>query len=587
MGLLILPLLLLLSLTARKEDLGKKYYALYSLGMLGLMSYMVWAFLAEKYSLTWVSKYSDASLPTPLRVAAIWAGQEGTLLLWLLALVAITWTYPWGRVSKVLLGEQLLLLLGFLLLNPLAQSGIDGGLGLNPLLRTSWMLYHPPVVFMGYALLTVPFAEGLLGEVGRGKGYLRLGWLMLGTGLTLGGFWAYRVLGWGGFWAWDPVEAASLVPWLLATVALHLYHRDQARPFTVLAYVAVIWAVAITRSGILATTSVHAFAGSSTAPYLYLLLVIHVGVSLYVLFKNRKQQDPLPLVWQAVALYALWVAAGTALPLISSLVLSDVMSIGPGFYRSGAIPTVLLTAWALRHSLQRDGTARSLTHFGVILFLIGAVASSQYSSSQTLSLESGDMQEVGELGITYTRTPSGGAITAVFRADTIQTRVELRQAELVKPVIWRQLWQDIYISPLSVGDRGGEIVTLKSGEVLERYGERIELLGLIEGMRLEGHTLVAEVLYGEELVVPALVVTEGGIRGRKALLPTGGAVALVGVDNMGTEVTLQLYSPQEAESLLVAEVSVKPLMNFVRFGVILTLLGGLATLIESVLSKHD
>ncbi|MDP3486642.1 MAG: cytochrome c biogenesis protein CcsA, partial [Bacillota bacterium] len=362
---------------------------------LGFAGYMLWSFLAENYSLTWVAKYTDASLPVSLRVAAIWAGQEGTLLLWLLALVAITWTYLWGRVSKVLLGEQFLLLLGLLLLNPLAQSGIDSGMGLNPLLRTSWMLYHPPVVFIGYALLTVPFAEGLLGEKGPGKKYLHLGWLMLGTGLALGGFWAYGVLGWGGFWSWDPVEAASLVPWLLATVALHLYHRDRGRPFT--------------------------------------------------------------------------------------------------------IPTVLLTLWALRHSLQRDGTARSLAHFGVILFLIGVVASSQYSSSQTVSLESGAMQELGE--------------------------IELRQAELVKPVIWRQLWQDIYISPLSVGDRGGEIVTR--------------------------------------------------------------AVALVGVDRMGTEVTLQLYSPGEAESLLVAEVSTKPLMNFVRFGVLLTLLGGLATFIEHVLTKRD
>lgn len=305
---------------------------------------------------------------------------------------------------------------------------------------------------------------------------------------------------------------------------------------------------------------------------------------MFVLFKNRKRQEPLPLVWQAVAVYALWVFAGTALPLISGLVLGDVMSIGPGFYRSGAVPVVALTVWALRHSLQRDGTAKSLAHFGVILFLIGAVASSQYSSSQTLSLESGDMQELGELSITYTRVHTGGEVTAVFRDETIHTSVNLRQAELVKPIIWRQLWQDIYISPLSVGDRGGEIVTLRSGEVIEWYGEEIRLLGLLEGIRLEGHTLVAEVLYDGELVVPAIVVTDGAVKGRKAPLPTGGAVALIGV--MGTEVTLQLYTSQETESLLVAEVSVKPLMNFVRYGVLLTILGGLATFIEHVLSKR-
>ena len=288
-------------MTARKDAMGKKYYALYTLIMLALTSYML--------------------------LRGVGSGLEGAFLLWLLTLIVITWAYPWGRVSHVLIGEQILLLLGFLLLNPLAHSGIE------------LMPYHHPVVFIGYALLTVPFAEALLGVSDRGKSYLHLGWLMLSTGLALGGLRAYRVFGGGGVLSWEPVTVASLVTWLLVTMGLHLYSRDQGRPFTMLAYVSAIWATALKCSGTLITAS-----NSDNAIYLYLLLVSHLVVSFYVLFKYRKQQDPLPLVWQATGLYALWVVVVTALP----------VAVRAGFYRSGAVPAVLLTVWALRHSLRSE-----------------------------------------------------------------------------------------------------------------------------------------------------------------------------------------------------------------------------------------
>lgn len=327
-------------ITARKDAMGKKYYALYTLSMLALAAYML--------------------------LRGIRSSLEGGFILWLLTLIVITWTYPWGRVSQVLVGEQVLLLLGFLFLNPPAPSNIE------------LMSYHHPVVFIGYALLTVPFAEALLGVSDRGKSYLYLGWLMLSTGLALGGLRAYRVLGGGGLWSWEPVAAASLVSWLLVTMGLHLYQRDQGRPFTILAHVSAIWATALMCSGNLA-----ALPDLGSKIYLYLLLAGHLVVSFFALVKHRKQQDPLPLVWQATGLYALWVVVVTALPL----------AIRPIFYRSGAVPAVLLTVWALRHSLKRDGTGRSLAHFGVILLLLGIVVSGQYSSSQTLSLEGGDMHQ--------------------------------------------------------------------------------------------------------------------------------------------------------------------------------------------------
>jgi len=517
----------------------------------------------------------------PLRIAAMWAGQEGTLLIWLLALLVITWLYPWGKVTKVLIGEQFLLMVGFLLLNPLTNSGIQSGLGLNPILQSSWMLMHPPVVFIGYALLTVPFAEALLGEDNVGGAYLRWGWWFLSVGLALGGAWAYRVLGWGGFWAWDPVEAASLVPWLLATIALHLYSSGRARPFALGAFAAVIWAAVVTRSGIFADTSVHAFASSNSSYYLYLLLLIHTGLTVHSLYRYRKQYTPLPLVWQAVTLYALWVLAGTLLPPLSRLLLGAARSPSVGYYRSGAVPAAALVLWSLRNSLKRDGSAKGLAHFGVVLFLIGAVGGALYSSSQTVALESGVMAELGKMTFSYNRHSSGADITAFAGNDTWQQEVSLRSSAVPKPVIWRQLWQDTYISPISIGDRGGNSFVLRQGESVNHNGVDLELLGILQGMRLEGHTLVAELLYAGELVTPALVLTDTGVKGRKALLPNGGSVAVTNVSPENNEVTVHVYSAEEAESLLIAEVSTRPLMFFVRFGVVFTLLGGLVAFIEA------
>jgi len=297
-----------------------------------------------------------------------------------------------------------------------------------------------------------------------------MGWLILGTGLVL-----------SGFLSWSLSEAASLVPWLLVTIALHLYSKGRSLPFVLLAYVSAIWAAVIRQS--------------SSSLYLYSLLAIHGGVSLYVLLRDRKQHEPLPLVWQALALYALWVAAGTTLPLLSGLFLGRVINTSPGFYRSGAVPAVLLIIWSLRHSLQRDGTARSLAHFGGVLFLIGAVASSMYTSKQTVTLKSGDMQEIGDVRLTYNQSSTGGEIRAAF-GDTI-LEVQLT----AKTVLLRQLWRDIYISPLSGSDevlKGHAADPLLSAEVsvvplmnLVRVGAVLTLFG--------GLLTLAEQAFAKEL----------------------------------------------------------------------------------------
>lgn len=255
---------------------------------------------------------------------------EGTFL-WLLGLAAVSWLYPWGQATKVYIVQQLLLVLAFL---------------------ARWPLNYPPVAVVGSALLSVPFAEALLNTSVLEKRYLRLAWLFLGAGLTLWGLWT-----------------ALLAPWLFVTIAMHLYPRDNA-PFNLLAYLSLLWCIAVRGAGAL---------------YWGVFFFIHLGAVIYLGRKAKRSLEPIPVVWQAIALYAGWVAVGIGLPVISRLWGAH-QSVGVGFYTSGAVPAVGLTLWSLRHSLRRDGTAHSLAHFGVVLMLVGATANVLFASSQTVTL---------------------------------------------------------------------------------------------------------------------------------------------------------------------------------------------------------
>jgi len=174
------------------------------------------------------------------------------------------------------------------------------GLGLNPLLATIWNVIHPPIIFIAYALILVPFAVKLAGFTIRSEErnqdpipvvntYVRLttvlAWLMLSAGIAIGGYWAYIVLGWGGYWAWDPVETTSLVPWLLLTAYYHakpIFRKNDVLrdSFLVLAYITVIFATWTTRSGII--SSVHGFGVSivSSTMLVTLLFTLILGICL-------------------------------------------------------------------------------------------------------------------------------------------------------------------------------------------------------------------------------------------------------------------------------------------------------------------
>ncbi|MCI6159481.1 MAG: cytochrome c biogenesis protein CcsA [Selenomonadaceae bacterium] len=243
--------------------------------------------LGDHFEIAYVASYSSRDLPTLYKVSAFWAGQQGSLLLWLL-IHALASLYLCRRGHMTAEGltvysalEALLVIL-VLAKSPFVASAtaVQDGIGLNPLLQDPWMAVHPPIIFIGYALLAVPFAYAM-GALIRGgarqdwlepaRRWALLAWGFLGAGVFVGGYWAYKVLGWGGYWGWDPVENSSLVPWLLAGAFVHVLHVAKRRPAAlpvlhlsiIFTFALVIYGTFLTRSGILGDFSVHSFSGTS------------------------------------------------------------------------------------------------------------------------------------------------------------------------------------------------------------------------------------------------------------------------------------------------------------------------------------
>lgn len=248
----------------------------------------LWAMiLGDHFEIAYVANYSSRELPLMYKISAFWAGQQGSLLLWMLV-HALASLYLCGRERMTAAGltvyavlESLLVIL-VLAKSPFVASAtaVQDGVGLNPMLQDPWMAVHPPIIFIGYALLAVPFAYALgalLKEEAKenwldpARRWALIAWGFLGAGVFIGGYWAYKVLGWGGYWGWDPVENSSLVPWLLAGVFVHVLHVAKRRPAALLVlhlsviftFALVIYGTFLTRSGILGDFSVHSFSGTS------------------------------------------------------------------------------------------------------------------------------------------------------------------------------------------------------------------------------------------------------------------------------------------------------------------------------------
>ncbi|HMB45650.1 MAG TPA: cytochrome c biogenesis protein CcsA, partial [Candidatus Methanoperedens sp.] len=233
---------------------------------------LTYYFISSNFAYDYVWQYSSADLPLVYKISGTWAGQPGTYLLWVwvvyLSAAWLAWTTRHStalarRTQVITLITGIYILILTLVQTPfkliierpevvklIAEGALTSdfvpleGNGLNALLVNFWMIVHPPLMFIGYATMTIPFAAAIVYLLTKEDGWEELGrqwtrftWLFLGIGIAVGGVWAYLVLGWGGFWAWDPVETASFIPWLTLTAFLHAaaLHRKNRTTFSIAA----------------------------------------------------------------------------------------------------------------------------------------------------------------------------------------------------------------------------------------------------------------------------------------------------------------------------------------------------------------
>ncbi len=339
------------------------------------------AFARPDFSYTVVVGHASLTTPLAYRLAAPWASQEGSLLLWL-TLLSLTSSIairslrgrmrdvePYALSVLLLLSAFFAALLVFAA-KPFATTPIapTDGVGLSPLLRYPTMMIHPPLLYSGYTLFAVPFAFGIgalaAGRLGgdwivHTRRYALAAWLLLGIGIILGSRWSYAELGWGGYWAWDPVENASLLPWLTATAFLHTIVVQERRGLLKVWNVSLVLATGLlcllgtflVRSGVL--SSIHAFGQSTVGPPFLILIGALLALSIALVIRRRAMLQPegeIPLLSResmfllgnlALIVLAVVVLWGTFFPLISEALTGEASSVSTTWFSQYSTPSAL------------------------------------------------------------------------------------------------------------------------------------------------------------------------------------------------------------------------------------------------------
>lgn len=378
--------------SSRRTFDGKLHYYLSVSLILAAAVYLLGLILFDQFQYAYVFAYSSKDLALAYKFSAFWAGQEGSFLLWVVfhglfgILLVRRNTMPAGAKAVYSILQAVLLTI-LLAKSPfMMMSEVRGdGAGLNPLLQDPWMVIHPPVVFLGYAGLAIPFSYALGGLLASDhKNWIRpalawalLSWAALGAGIFIGGYWAYKVLGWGGYWAWDPVENSSLIPWLVCGALVHLLLLSLRRPAAVKAaypaaiftFVLVLYGTFLTRSGILSNFSTHSFSDEGIGGLLAGLVMIISAAALVVLIIKWTDLPDGELYDQinsrefmtaagaiAISGLAALVLIGTSTPLVTML-LGSPQNVNTSFYNSTSLPmaAIILLLLTLASILKWKG----------------------------------------------------------------------------------------------------------------------------------------------------------------------------------------------------------------------------------------
>ena len=360
------------------QSAERSVYGVFGLTTVAIVT--MWAaLLTDNFALRNVAEYSSSTLDAQFKISALWGSQAGSLLLWAwlftgFAALAVLTNRRRNRelmpvVIAVLMGIAIFFtgLLSFVTspFETLATVAEDGR-GLNPLLQNPYMVIHPPLLYVGYVGLSIPFAFAIAALVTRRvdtawiaavRRWTIVSWLFLGAGTLLGARWAYEELGWGGYWAWDPVENAAFMPWLVATAFLHSVMVQERRGMlkvwnmllVILTFSLALFGTFLTRSGIVA--SVHAFGESTLGPFFAAFIGLVVVGSLALLVTRlpllRSQHslesyvsreaiflfNNLLLVGLTFAIF--W---GTVFPIVSEAARGSRITVGQGYYDQVAVP---------------------------------------------------------------------------------------------------------------------------------------------------------------------------------------------------------------------------------------------------------
>src|SRR3989454_931135 len=374
-------------------------------------------FAVSDFSIKYIAAHSNRDLPTYFKVSSIWGGQEGSLLFWgwlLTVYSALVIVQNWRKhsammpyVVAVLMGTSFFFTsMHLFIVNPFdqtvfAQAGVSplpfvprDGNGLNPLLQDAYMVIHPPMLYLGFVGFAVPFAFAMAAMITKQLGdtwirttrrWTMVAWMFLSIGILLGGKWAYHELGWGGFWAWDPVENASMMPWLIGSAFLHSVMVQEKKGMlkvwnmvlTILTFIMSIFGTLLTRSGMV--QSVQAFAQSPVGGYFRAFISVGLWAALYFFFdrlpylKSENQMESIVsressfmfnnLILLAACFAVFW---GTMFPIISEAATGSKITVGPPFFNKVNVPIAIflmlltgvgpLLAWrrASTNSLKRN-----------------------------------------------------------------------------------------------------------------------------------------------------------------------------------------------------------------------------------------
>jgi cytochrome c-type biogenesis protein CcmF len=350
------------------QKLARRAFAIHSFSIVGILLLLMYLIFNHRFEYYYVWEHSSTTMPLRYIFACLWEGQEGSFLLWMFWQAVLSWFIirkagEWenGVMITISMVQCFIasMLLGVVILNykigsnpfillrehsdfanlpfikmPDYLSKIQDGRGLNPLLQNYWMTIHPPTLFLGFASTVVPFAFAIAALIRKkfsewiipALPWTFFGVMILGTGILMGAAWAYEALSFGGFWAWDPVENASLVPWLTLVAASHVMIIYKARQhsllssylFVIVTFILILYSTFLTRSGILGDTSVHAFTDLGMSAQLIIYMAFFIVLSVVLLVMNRKSLA-VPQPDEHISSREFWMFIGVLVLLIGSL----------------------------------------------------------------------------------------------------------------------------------------------------------------------------------------------------------------------------------------------------------------------------